>query len=47
MRKQINMALMKEQNKTPGKELNKNGDNLVDAEFKTQIIRMLNELNET
>ena len=46
MRRQRNIAQMKEQNKTPGKELNKNGDNLVDAEFKTQIIRMLNELSE-
>ena len=36
---------MKEQNKTPEKELNKiETSNLVDAEFKTLVITMLNEL---
>ena len=38
---------MKEQNKTPGKELNKMEiSNLLDTEFKTLVIRMLNELRE-
>ena len=38
------MAQMKEQNKTPEKELNKMGtNNLLDAEFKIQVIRMLRE----
>ena len=36
---------MKEQNKTPEKELNKmETSNLLDTEFKTLVIRMLNEL---
>ena len=36
---------MKEQNKTPEKELNKmETNNLPDAEFRTLVIRMLNEL---
>ena len=39
------MAQMKEQNKTPEKELNKTEiANLSDAEFKTLVIRMLKEL---
>ena len=39
------MAQMKEQNKTPAKELNKMEiSNLSDAEFKTLVIRMLKEL---
>ena len=39
------MAQMKEQNKTPGKELNKTEiTNLSDAEFKTLVSRMLKEL---
>ena len=39
---------MKEQNKTSEKELNKmETSNLLDAEFKTLVIRMLNELSET
>ena len=47
MRIQSNMAKMKKQNKTPEKELNKREtSNLVDAEFKTLVIRMLNELSE-
>ena len=46
MRRQRNMVEMKEQNKTPEKELNKMEiSNLSDAEFKTQTIRMLKELN--
>ena len=47
MRKQRNMAQMKEQIKTPEKELNKiEIHNLSDAEFKTLVIRMLKELSE-
>ena len=38
---------MKEQNKTPEKELNETEiANLLDAEFKTLVIRMLRELTE-
>ena len=38
---------MKEQNKTPEKELNHmERANLSDTEFKTLVIRMLRELNE-
>ena len=41
------MAQMKEQNKTPEKELNKTEiTNLSDAEFKALVIRMLKELTE-
>ena len=41
------MTQMKEQNKTPEKEWNKmETSNLLDAEFKTLVIRMLNELSE-
>ena len=41
------MAQMKEQNKTPEKELNKmEKTNQSDAEFKTLVIRMLEELIE-
>ena len=41
------MAQMKEQIKTPEKELNKiEICNLWDAEFKTMVIRMLKELSE-
>ena len=36
------MAQMKEQIKTPGKEI----DNVSDAEFKTLVIRMLTEIIE-
>ena len=47
MRRQRNMVQMKEQNKTPEKELNKmEMSNLSDAEFKTLVIRMLKELSE-
>ena len=41
------MAQMKEYIKTPEKELNKiNISNLSDAEFKTLVTRMLNELRK-
>ena len=47
MRRQRNMAQMKEQNKTSEKELNKmETSNLSDAEFKTLVIRILKELSE-
>ena len=47
MRRQRNMAQMKEQIKTPEKELSKMEiSNLSDAEFKTLVIRMLKELSE-
>ena len=47
MRTQRNMAQMKEQIKTPEKELNKmEMSNLSDAEFKTLVIWMLRELSE-
>ena len=47
MRRQRNKAQIKEQIKTPGKELNKMEiSNLSDAEFKTLVIRMLKELSE-
>ena len=47
MRRQRNMAQMKEQIKTPEKEKNNMEiSNLSDAEFKTLIIRMLKELSE-
>ena len=42
MRRQRNMAQMKEQNETPEKELNEMEiSNISDTEFKTLIIRML------
>ena len=42
MKKQRNVAEMKEQSKTPGRELNEMEiSNLSDAEFKTLVIRML------
>ena len=41
------MAQVKEQTKTPRKELNKiEISNLLDAEFKTLAIRMLKEFSE-
>ena len=41
------MAQMKEQNRTPEKEVNRmQTSNLRDAEFKTLVIRMLDELSE-
>ena len=45
MRRQRNMDQMKEQIKTPEKELNKvEKSHLSDAKFKTLVIRMLKEL---
>ena len=47
MRRQRNMAQIKEQIQTLEKELNKMEiSNLSDAEFKTLVIRMLKELSE-
>ena len=47
MRRQRNMAQMKEQTKTPEKELiEMEISNLSDAEFKTVVIRKLKELSE-
>ena len=47
MRRQRNMTHMTEQNKTLEKELNETETtNLLDAEFKTLVIRMLKELIE-
>ena len=47
MWRQRNVSQMKEQNKTPYKELTKmETSNLLDAEFKTLVIRMLKELSE-
>ena len=47
MRRQRNMAQMKKQIKTPEKELNKMEiSNPADAEFKTLVIRMINELSK-
>ena len=47
MRRQRNMAQMKEQIKTPEKERNEiEISNLSVAEFKTLFIRMLKELSE-
>ena len=47
MRRLRKMAQMKEQVKTPEKELNKMEiSNLSDAEFKTLVIRMLKELSK-
>ena len=41
------MVQMREQNKTPEKELNKmETSNLLDAEFKTVVIKMLKEFSE-
>ena len=45
LRRQTNMAQMKEQNKTPGKELNEmEVSSLSDAKFKTLVTRMLKEI---
>ena len=47
MRTQRNMAQMKEQNKTPEKEVNETEiTNLSDEEFETLVVRMLRELIE-
>ena len=40
------MAQMKEEIKTPEKELRDEIDNLSDVEFKTLVIRMLTEMTE-
>ena len=48
MRRQRNMAQMKEQIKTPEKELNEMEiSNQSDAEFKTLVIRILKKLMRT
>ena len=47
MRRQRNVAQMKEQNNTSEKELNEmEVSNLSEAEFKTLVIRMLKDLSE-
>ena len=47
MKRQRDMAQMKQQNKTPEKELNKMKIiNLSEAEFTTLVLRMLQELSE-
>ena len=47
MKKQRNLAQMKEQVKTPEKELNEMEIiNLLDAEFKTLVMTLLKELSE-
>ena len=47
MRRQRNIAQMKEEIKTPGEELSKMEIiNLSEAEFKTLVIMMLKELSE-
>ena len=47
MRRQRNMAQIKEQIKTPEKELNEREiNNLSNSELKTLVIRMLKELSE-
>ena len=47
MGRQRNMAQMKQQSKSPEKELNKREiNNPSDAEFKTLVIRMLKKLSE-
>ena len=47
MRRQRNMAQMKDQIKTPEKELNEMEiSSLSDAKFKILVIRMLKELND-
>ena len=47
MKRQRNMAQMKEQINTPEKEVNEMEiSNLSDAEFRTLVISMFNELSE-
>ena len=47
MGRQRSKSQMKEQNKAPENDLNKmETSNLPDVEFKTLVIRMLNELRE-
>ena len=45
MRRQRNMAQRKEQIKTPAKELSKPETSNLGAEFKTLVLRMLEELS--
>ena len=48
MMRQGNISQMKEQEKSPDKELNEmEASNLPDAEFKTLVLRMFKELSET
>ena len=47
MKRQKNIAQITEQNKTPQKEINKmETSNVLDAEFKTLVIRMLSDFTE-
>ena len=46
MRRQRNMVQMKEQIKSPEKELNKIEISNCDTELKTLVVRMLKELSE-
>ena len=46
MRRQRNMSQLKEQDKTPEKELKRETNNLPDAKFKALVVRMLNDLDE-
>ena len=47
MKRQRNSLQIKEQEKSPEKELNKmEANNLPDTEFKTMVIRMLKKLSE-
>ena len=47
MMRQINMAQMQGKNKTPEKEINEmEMSNLSDTEFKTLVVRMLQEVTE-
>ena len=47
MRQQRNTFQIKEKNKTTQRQLNKmDTSNLIDTEFKTLVIRMLNEFRE-
>ena len=47
MKRQRNMAQMREQNKIPGKLNKMEISNLSDPEFKTLVIRILQELMST
>ena len=47
MRRERTMAQIKERNKIPDKEINKmETNNLLDAEFKELVIKILSELTE-
>ena len=46
MRRKRSMVQMKEQTKTPEKELNEMEMSNIRCEFKTSVVRMLNELSE-